>query len=131
MTWELREKMNLTSDHFRRGVDEAEKAGLEMVASQLVKPMRVKDSPIHLECTYVKTVELLANVPKANVSNPYSLILGKVVGVHIRDDVLTDGQVDVAKVKPLARLGYQDYTVVENSFTIPFPDYPNDEAPEG
>ena len=96
--------MNITSSRFYRDVDEAERAGLEMAASRLAKPVRVEKSPIHLECTDVGTVEPPANVPKTNLGNPYALILGRVVGMHIRDDVPTGGLVDVAKVKPMACL---------------------------
>ena len=39
-------------------------------------------------------------------------------GVHIDDSVLTDGLIDMAKVRPIARLGYMDYTVVEKVFTM-------------
>jgi hypothetical protein len=52
------------------------------------------------------------------------------VGVHIRDDVITpDGKVDVLKIRPLARLGYFDYTTVDSMFTMP-PSGPNIEARE-
>ena len=48
--------------------------------------------------------------------------------VHIRDDVLTpEGRIDIARIRPLARLGYLDYTSVESGFTMPPPDGPNAE----
>ena len=48
---------------------------------------------------------------------------GRVVGVHVRDEFLTDGKVDIARIKPLARLGYQDYTVAEKVLTLSRPKY--------
>jgi hypothetical protein len=46
-------------------------------------------------------------------------VIGRVVGVHIRDDVITpEGKLDVLRIRPLARLGYHDYTTVESIFTI-------------
>lgn len=48
------------------------------------------------------------------------MVVGRVVGVHIRDDVITsDGKLDVLKIRPLARLGYFDYTTVDSVFTMP------------
>ena len=47
------------------------------------------------------------------------LVLGEVVGIHIRDDALTaDGRVDVPRLRPLARLGYLDYTAVSERFEV-------------
>ena len=47
-------------------------------------------------------------------------MIGKVVGIHINDEFLTDeGKVDVLKIRPLARMGYYDYTSVESIFTMP------------
>jgi hypothetical protein len=49
----------------------------------------------------------------------HHLVIGRVIGVHIRDDALTpEGKLDVAKIKPLARLGYFDYTYVDKVFTM-------------
>jgi len=45
-----------------------------------------------------------------------------VTGVHMRDDCLVDGLFDVKKFKPLARLGYKDYSFVDHSFTLSRPD---------
>jgi flavin reductase (DIM6/NTAB) family NADH-FMN oxidoreductase RutF len=116
-TWELREQMNTTSSEVERSVDEFTLAGLEKAPSVQVKPPRVKAAPIHLECTYFRTFNLPANDPK----QPNLIVIGQVVGIHISDDVLTDGMIDMTKFKPIARLGYQDYSVTDNIFTMPFP----------
>jgi flavin reductase (DIM6/NTAB) family NADH-FMN oxidoreductase RutF len=117
-TWELHEQMNTTSLHLARNVDEFAAAGLAIEPSQLVSPPRVAASPIHLECTLVKTVDLLSNDP----DDYNTIVCGHVIGVHIKDEVLTDGMVDMSKLRPIARLGYMDYTVIDNVFTMPFPD---------
>jgi hypothetical protein len=58
----------------------------------------------------------------------HHVVIGRVVGVHIQDDVITaDGRLDVLKIRPLARLGYHDYTSVESMFTMS-PTGPNLEA---
>ncbi|MBT7941900.1 MAG: flavin reductase family protein, partial [Alphaproteobacteria bacterium] len=56
-TWDLRDSMSATSAAERPEVDEFELTGLETEPSQLVKPPRVKASPVHLECLYHTTVE--------------------------------------------------------------------------
>ncbi|HMA13300.1 MAG: flavin reductase family protein [Bacteroidota bacterium] len=118
VTWDLREAMNVTSAPAPAGVDEAAVAGLEMVPSKLVKPPRVKASPIHLECRYLQTVDL----PCAGSRS--AVVFGQVIGVHIDESVLTDGKVDTAKLKPVARLGYMDYCLVEEVFPMPRPAWP-------
>ena len=54
--------------------------------------------------------------------NEYNgIIIGKVIGININDDYIKDGIIDVKKLKPLARLGYMDYTVVDNFFRMSRP----------
>jgi flavin reductase (DIM6/NTAB) family NADH-FMN oxidoreductase RutF len=50
------------------------------------------------------------------------MVLGHVVGIHINDEVLEDGKVDLKKIRPLSRLGYLDYSVVDNIFEMPRPE---------
>jgi flavin reductase (DIM6/NTAB) family NADH-FMN oxidoreductase RutF len=116
-TWELRDQMNQTSAGVGPEVDEFTLAGLETEPAQLVKPPRVKAAPIHLECLYHQTVELPSDIPGTR----NAIVLGRVIGVHIKDEVLTDGMVDMTKIKPIARLGYMDYTRVDTVFTMPRP----------
>jgi flavin reductase (DIM6/NTAB) family NADH-FMN oxidoreductase RutF len=114
-TWELRDAVNTTSQLVPPGVDETELAGLEMVPSRLVKPPRVAASPVHLECHFYSSLVLPGN----SVDQFSHVTIGKVVGVHIRDDALTDdGLIDVEKIRPLARLGYLDYTSVDSVFRL-------------
>jgi len=113
-TWELREAMNATSAHVARSVDEFELAGLTPTAARLVKPQRVKESPVHLECTHLKTVELPSNDP----DRPNLVVFGRVIGIHIDDSVIADGMIDMDAFRPIARLGYMDYTLVDNVFTM-------------
>ena len=65
------------------------------------------------------------SLPSVRVANdPESLntaVFGQVVGIHIADSVLSDGRVDTAKIKPVARLGYMEYAVVEEVFDMPRP----------
>ena len=119
-TWDLRNEMNLSSASVGPEVDEMELAGLAAEPSRLVKPPRVKASPIHLECRHHQSIEL----PPGRSGDSNVIVIGRVVGVHIRDDVLTDGMVDVSKFRIIARLGYNDYTSVDSVFTIDRPKVP-------
>ena len=51
-----------------------------------------------------------------------NLIVGRVVGIHLDDDVIVDGRVDVLKLRPVARLGYFDYATVDSLFEMLRPD---------
>ncbi len=115
VTYDLREAMNATAAEFPPNVDEFEIAGLEKAPSVLVKPWRVAASPIQFECKYFQTIRLPGNgrVGTADV------IIGRVVGVHIKDEFITeDGKINILAIKPLARLGYSDYTTVDRVFEI-------------
>jgi flavin reductase (DIM6/NTAB) family NADH-FMN oxidoreductase RutF len=70
-----------------------------------------------MECLYHQTVELPCDVPGGR----NAIVLGRVVGIHIDDAVLTGGLVDMAKLRPIARLGYMDYTRVDLVFTMERP----------
>jgi flavin reductase (DIM6/NTAB) family NADH-FMN oxidoreductase RutF len=115
-TWDLRDAINTTSQAVEPGVDEAALAGLEMVPSVLVKPPRVARSPVHLECVFHSCLMLPGNTTR----NIMSVVIGRVVGVHIKDEVLTpDGRIDVAAIRPICRLGYMDYAVIDKIFSMP------------
>ena len=113
----LAEKMVRTSAEAAAGVDEFDLAGLTKAPSVLVKPPRVAEAPIHLECRHWKTIEM----PQAG-GVPCHLVIGRVVGVHIADEVIDDdGYVDVLRFQPVARLGYRQYTAVERVFEMKLP----------
>jgi flavin reductase (DIM6/NTAB) family NADH-FMN oxidoreductase RutF len=115
-TYALREAMSRTSAAVGPDIDEMRLAGLTPARSLLVKPPRVKESPVAFECRYWRTIEL----PGRNGGqSDNAVVLGQVVGVHIADDVIIDGRVDVTRLKPIARLGYGDYAVIDQVFTLP------------
>jgi flavin reductase (DIM6/NTAB) family NADH-FMN oxidoreductase RutF len=115
VTYDLREAMNKTAEGVPPQVDEFELAGLTKALSVLVKPFRVAESPVQMECSFYTSLHL----PGRGKEGSVDVLIGKVLAVHIADDVLTkDGKLDVVKIKPLARLGYADYTTVEHSFEM-------------
>lgn len=117
-TWDLRFNMNMTAAPVPRGVDEFPIGDLIAAQSRLVKPPRVKQSPAAFECKHWKTIDL----PPAEEGgkSTYSVVFGRVVGVHIDDRFVKDGMVDTGAMRPIARLGYMDYAVVtpETVFSI-------------
>ena len=117
-TYELRDAMNRTSVPVGPEIDEMQLAGLTAAPSRLVTPPRVKESPVAFECRYWRTIDL----PGTNGGpGTHSIVLGQVVGVHIADEVIVAGRVDVTKLRPIARLGYGDYAVIDQVFTMPRP----------
>lgn len=121
-TWNLRYEMNVTSATVPYGVDEFPLAGLTAAPCRLVKPPRVKESPAVFECRLWKTIELPGETPDAPSRN--TMIVGRVVGIHIDDRFVKDGIVNTGAMRPISRLGYMDYGVLnpENVFTINRPE---------
>jgi flavin reductase (DIM6/NTAB) family NADH-FMN oxidoreductase RutF len=107
-TYALRHQVNMTSAVVPYGVDEFQLAGLTPAPSRLVKPPRVKESPVALECRHWKTIELPGGEARAS----YSVVFGQVVGIHIDDAFIRDGLVDTGALQPIARLGYREYGVI-------------------
>jgi flavin reductase (DIM6/NTAB) family NADH-FMN oxidoreductase RutF len=116
-TWELREQVNLSSAALERNVDEFDYAGLTKAPSNLVKVPRVAESPVSMECRLREVIHL----PSRRLHVQARLVIGEVVGIHIADEVIHEGRVDIKKLKPIARLGYQDYAVIEETFEMPRP----------
>jgi len=116
-TYDLRDQMNATSARLPAGVSEADAAGLEMVASNIVAAPRVKASPVALECRYLQSVTL----PTLDPDQPNTVVFGDVVGIHIDDSLIVDGRVDITRAKPIARMGYSLYAVVEQTFRMTRP----------
>jgi flavin reductase (DIM6/NTAB) family NADH-FMN oxidoreductase RutF len=112
-SWDLRDAMNRTSGPWVREEDEFALAGLDKAACETIDCPRVAAAPAALECRLLQIVTLAG---EANV-----MAIGEVTGVHIRDDALRDGFFDPALVRPLARLGYKDYAVVDTVFQMTRP----------
>jgi flavin reductase (DIM6/NTAB) family NADH-FMN oxidoreductase RutF len=114
-TWALRDAVNSTSEELSSDGDEFAYANLAKARSVLVRPPRVAASPIQFECRLLTTLHLPGNTPVGTVD----VIFGTVVAVHIADEFLrSDGRIDIERIRPLARMGYHDYTSVEQVFTM-------------
>jgi len=82
----------------------------------------VAESPVALECRLWKIIPMPA--PHGSTEAFWTVVFGEVVGVYIDDRYLREGRVDVAAIRPIARLGYMDYAVVgaENIFELKRPE---------
>ena len=111
---ELAAAMNETSGEWEYAVNEFERAGLTPAASIDVKPPRVAEAPITLECKVTQIVPVNGTT--------YTLILGRVLRLHIRSDLLRpNGLVDAARLKPVARLGGNEYATLGRVFEMKRP----------
>jgi len=109
-----RDVMNVSSGTLPADEDEFIKAGIDKADCDLIDCPRVANAPANLECRMTQIVQLEGE-------NNY-MVLGEVIGVHMRDDCLVDGIFDVTKFNPLTRLGYRDYSVIRDVFSLARPD---------
>jgi flavin reductase (DIM6/NTAB) family NADH-FMN oxidoreductase RutF len=108
---DLAARMVQTSGEWPENVDELSLTGLTPIPSDVVKVPRIAESPIHLECRLEREVDL----------GRTTFVIGEVVRAHVSDDVLTDGRVDAIKLRPLGRLGSDEYSVVREVVHFPRP----------
>jgi flavin reductase (DIM6/NTAB) family NADH-FMN oxidoreductase RutF len=112
VSWDLREAMNATSALVAPQIDEFALAGLAKEPSRYVKPPRVRGAPAALECRYWKSITLPEGPDNGTI------VIGAVVGIYIDDRFIKDGRVDSGAMRPVARLGYSEYTSVETIFRM-------------
>ncbi|WP_163849077.1 flavin reductase family protein [Pseudooceanicola aestuarii] len=110
---EMRDAMNATSASLPAGEDEFIKAALDKAECTTIACARVAAAPAALECR-------LSQIVKLEGATNY-MVLGEVIGVHMRDDCLRDGRFDVTTFNPLSRLGYRDYATVRELFELKRP----------
>lgn len=114
-TLDLVEQMNATSFPHPFGEDEFEHVGLAKAPSVHVAAPRVAESPVNLECRVLKIVRL----GEGEGEIPTHATFGQVVGVHVREDLLTpEGYFLTEKARPVARLGGIEYAVSATPFEL-------------
>lgn len=105
VNYDIVQQMSLSSTEYPDGVNEFVKSGLTMLPSDIVKPYRVAESPVQMEC---KVNEIIALGNQGGAGN---LIICEVVKIHIHEDVLNDnGMIDQNKIDLVARLGGNWYS---------------------
>ena len=111
----LRTQMNASSVDAPRGISEFEYAGLTQTSSRLIAAPRVKEAYAAIECV---AVEIKRLQDKEGRPTDNYMVIGEVVGVHIDEQVLTNGLIDIAKARPVSRLGYMDFATTESVYQM-------------
>ncbi len=113
MSGAIKEKMNLGSIDYPRGVNEIAQAGFTALASTKVRPPRIAEAPVAFECRLLQRLEL-GRVP-------YHVVIGEVVYYHYHEGIVDARfHVDVGKINPIGRLaGRGGYTRITDRFEMP------------
>jgi len=96
-------------------VDEFKEAGLTPVKADLVKAPMVVESPINLECRLTQILEFGEDLRKT------AFVIGEVLRVHVRDELYVEGEIQMAKLKAIARLGGELYCRTRDIFEMKRP----------
>ena len=116
-TWDLREAVNISAMELPKGEDEFLKAGVTKAPCIDAPGPRVAESPCHFEVKWLTTTRF-----PGGKAGPVDVVFGEVKRIHVRDDVVTaEGKLDIPKIRPIARMGYYDYTVVTETFEMRIP----------
>lgn len=110
VTEDLAEQMVLTAADFPPEVSEAAEAGLELVPGDKIKVPLVAASPVKMECKLERIIEI--------GTSPHSLVIGEVVQWHIRDDLYSDGKIDMARLNALGRLAGNNYVRTHDLISV-------------
>lgn len=112
VTYELAEAMNSTSGEYDPSVNEFELAKVTPLASSIVRPPRVAESPVSFEC---KLHQILDFSPAPTSS---SLVIGQIVSIYISDGHLKDGKLDRNSLDMIGRMGGIQYTRTTQRFDM-------------
>ena len=113
---QIAEKMNVCSGEYAYGVDEFELACLTAIPSDLVRPPRVKESHVNMECKLLQTIEV------SNQRLGGTLILGEVVRFHIDDEIIDDFRIDAGKLAAVGRMAGNTYARTTDRFDMVRPE---------
>ena len=114
VTKELVEPMNASAATVPAEIDEFELVGVAPIPSVKVKPMRVAESPIQLECELVHHYFL-----EDHTQGGACVLIGRVIMIHIADEILLDeARINIELYKPIARLGGSNYCEQGEIFSI-------------
>lgn len=103
----LVEQMNTSSAPVDYGVDEFELAGLTAQQGTIVDAPRVAEAYAALEC---QVTQIMRPVDVNGLEAETWIVFGQVVGIHIDEAVIENGRIDMARARPVARMGYRDYS---------------------
>ena len=112
VTEEIAERMNLCSGEFEAGVDEFQISGLTPVASELVRPPAVAESPMNMECKVLQILDVSTR-PMGG-----SLVIGEVVRFHVARAMFDDFRIDPDQLRAIGRMGGNGYTRTRDRFEM-------------
>jgi len=117
VNYSIVQQMSLSSTEYAKNINEFEKSGLTMLESDIVKPFRVKESPVQFEC---KVKDIIALGQDGGAGN---LIISEVVKLHISESILDEnGKIDQYKIDQVARMGGSWYSRANRGmFEVPKP----------
>lgn len=117
VNYDMVQQISLASTEYADGVDEFLKSGLTPIASEVVKPFRVKESPVQFECKVTQII------PLGTEGGAGNLVLCEVVRIHIDESVLDEnGAIDQYKIDLVSRLGGNWYSRSNQGlFEVPKP----------
>ena len=117
VSWDVKDIMNESSYSFDNNESEIEKLNIETENSTMVSIPRVKLSPAHFECTLFKIIDL----PSDSKGNPNHLIIGNIIGINISDKIIKNNMIDIGELKPISRMGYDEYALINTIFSMKRP----------
>ncbi len=118
VTADMVQQMNVAAAPWDRGVSEFEKAGFTSMHSELIRPLRVAESPVQMECKVLEVKELGTGGGAGN------LVIAQVIRIHINEDYLgADGKIDQTRIGLVGRMGgaWYCHTGPENMFQLAQP----------
>ncbi len=113
----LAQAVNQSSADYAAEISEFDRAGVTRLPSTRVTPPRVAEAPIHLECRLHHHFVVGDGVTPGSAT----LVVGEIVAIHVADRILTGDAIDVAKLRPLSRLGGLSYGLIDRTLEIPRP----------
>jgi len=117
VSWDVKDIMNESSYSFDNNESEIEKLNIETENSTMISIPRVKLSPAHFECTLFKIIDL----PSDSKGNPNHLIIGNIIGINISDKIIKNDRIDIGELKPISRMGYDEYALINTIFSMKRP----------
>lgn len=115
---EIAQQMNATAADFPYGINEFEISGLTAVASDVVRPPRVLESPVNMECK-VRHIIQVSDKPAGG-----TVVIGEVIRFHVRDSIIDKNMfIDPDKLNPVARVGGPSYSRIRDRFDLIRPVY--------
>jgi flavin reductase (DIM6/NTAB) family NADH-FMN oxidoreductase RutF len=109
------EPVNHCAAEYPYGTDEMEKVGLTPLLSEKVKPKRVKESPIHLECRVHKLIEI------GEGAGGSTIVIGEVLIAHVHEKAYENGRINMDEIRPISRLAGDMYGLPPETFELKRP----------